>query len=97
MGTFGVDGLPSFDVVAAAALTTWPQVAAVVGEDRCTVFVAPDAMSPKWQMRTPAVIEHWAAPVPPSIVQLRPAFVGSVSVTVTSFAVPAPPFVTVIV
>src|SRR5512132_3323247 len=28
--TFGVDGLPSFDVVAAAALTTSPQVAAVV-------------------------------------------------------------------
>ena len=37
MVTGPVDGLPSFELVALAELTTSPQVAAVVGEVRWTV------------------------------------------------------------
>src|SRR5215472_18709497 len=47
------------------------------------------------QVNTPAVIEHVAAAVPPSTVQLVPGFVGNTSVTVTPCAVPAPVLVTV--
>ena len=95
MLTGPADGLPSFELVAEAVLLTTPQVAAVVGEEMCTVRLAPEARSPKSQLRTPDAIPQSAAPVPPSIVQLRPAFEGSVSVRVTSRATPAPLFVTV--
>ena len=92
-----VDGLPSFELVALAEFTTSPQVAAVVGEVRWTVTEAPGAIDGKVQVRTPFTIEQSCAPVPPSIDQLRPPFVGSVSLTTTFLAVPWPLFVTVIV
>src|SRR4051794_1753523 len=95
--TLPVDGLPSLPVVALALFTTLPQVADVVGELMCTVLLAPGSMSSKEQVNTPCAIAHWAAPVPPSIVQPRPAFVGRMSVTTTLVAVPAPLFVTVMV
>src|SRR3954451_1276350 len=87
--TLPVDGLPALPVATLALFTTLPQVAAVVGEPTCTVWVAPGAIDPKLQVKTPCAIAQSAAPVPPSIVQLRPAFVGSVSVTTTFVAVPA--------
>jgi hypothetical protein len=95
--TLPVDGLPALSVVRLALFTTLPQVAAVVGEEMWTVLLAPEAMLPKVQVSTPAEMEQSAAPVPPSIVQLKPAFVGSVSCRTTLEAVPAPLFVTVIV
>src|SRR5436190_2002016 len=79
--TLPVDGLPSLPVVALALFTTLPQVADVVGELMCTVLLAPGSMSPKEQVNTPCAIAHSAPPVPPSIVQPSPAFVGRVSLT----------------
>src|SRR5205085_11314609 len=89
--------LASLVAVAVAVLLTVPHVLGVVGEVMCTVFVVPETMSPKEQESTPLEMEHWAAPVPPSIVQLRPALLGSVSVTLTSLAMPAPVLLTTIV
>ena len=48
------------------------------------------AISPKLQVSTPLEIEQPASEVAVSIVQDRPDVVGSVSVTVTPVAVPAP-------
>ena len=87
---------PSFDVVTLAVLSTAPHVAAVVGEVRCTCLLAPEARVPKLQVRTPAVSEQPESLPAASIVQFRPASVGSVSLTVTPEAEPAPLLVTVI-
>jgi hypothetical protein len=76
-------------------LLTVPQLAAVVGDVTCTVFVAPVATSPKLHVSVPLAIEQ---PDTAGLIdQLVPAVVGSTSVSVTPVAVPAPVFVTVIV
>src|SRR5712671_1836482 len=100
IATGPTDGLPSFDELAAALLLTVPQVAAVVGLVMWTWTLAPAARStplapPK--LRMPPDRVH--VPVVPaaSIAQASPAFVGTVSLTLTPWAVPAPVFVRVIV
>ena len=92
--------MPSFVDVAAALLLTVPHEADVVGLVMWTWTLAPEARStplapPK--LRMPPDRVH--VPVVPaaSIAQLRPAFVGTVSLTLTPWAVPAPVFVRVIV
>src|SRR3954454_3974442 len=89
---------PSLVVVTWAVLTTGlsATVALVVGLVMCTVRTWPEARSPRLQVRVPAVMAHWAAAVPPLMVQLVPASVGIGSVTVTPFASPGPLLVTVI-
>src|SRR5438093_657892 len=71
-----------------AVLVTVPQVAAVVGEEMCTVLLAPGAISPKEQVSTPPLMEQSAL----SWLHTTPA--GRVSVRVTLLATPAPLFVT---
>ena len=66
-----------------------------VGEVRWTWALAAGARSPKLQVRMPLAIVQPAVEPAASIDQLRPAFVGRVSVTVTAVAVPAPLFVAV--
>src|SRR5712691_7641510 len=87
--------LPSLVVLTPAVLSTEPQVAGVVGEEMCTVLVAPGPRFPKLQVRVPEEMEHWAAPVPPSIDQESPGFLGSVSDTWALVAIPSPELVTV--
>src|SRR5436305_1401658 len=83
----------SLVAVAVAVLLTVPQVLGVVGEVMWTCLLTPLARSPKAQVSVPAAIEHCAAPVPPSMLQLRPGLEGRVSVRVTFLAMPAPVFV----
>src|SRR5436190_7086350 len=100
---------PSFVVVTVPVLFTVPEpgqsppVAPVVGEVMCTVkvlaacVVLPGTVTGP-QERTPAAIEQpfWPQPEPwEAIVQDRPAFVGSVSLSVTPWASPAPALNTV--
>src|SRR5258707_8881114 len=87
-------GLPSLVVVAEAVLLTVPQVAEVVGEVMWTWKDAEGARStgPKW--RTPAVMVQLPVVLVPSMLQLNPALVGTVSETVTLRAVPPPGLVT---
>src|SRR4051794_16832135 len=89
---------PSLVVVTWAVLTTGlsATVALVVGLVMCTVRTWPEARSPRLQVRVPMAMAHWAAAVPPLIVQLVPASVGIGSVTVTPLATPGPLLVTVI-
>ena len=61
----------------------------------CTALIAPGAMSPNSHVNTPAAIEQ--SGLSGISLQLNPASPGSVSVTVTSLAVPAPVLLTVIV
>src|SRR5439155_703762 len=77
--------------------TAWPRVAAGVGEVMCTLAVALGARVPKLQVSTPALMAQLLAGLDDATDQLRPALVGSVSVTVTPVALPAEVFVTVIV
>src|SRR6266404_9489544 len=95
IATGPTDGLPSFVEVAAALLLTVPHEAEVVGLVMWTWTLAPAARSTAPKLRMPPDRVH--APVVPaaSIAQLRPAFVGTVSLTVTPRAVPAPVFVSV--
>jgi hypothetical protein len=87
---------PPFVLEAEAELLTVPHVAVVVGEVMWTCLLEPAARSPKLHVRTPLAIEHPLSEPAASIVQFRPLVVGSVSVTVTLVAVPAPAaFVTV--
>ena len=72
-------------------------MAAVVGDVMCTCLLPPAAMVPKLQVRTPDAMEHPESLPAASIVQLRPASVGRVSVTVTPEAEPAPLLLAVIV
>src|SRR5216683_8286877 len=76
-------GLPSLLVVVEAELLTVPQVAEVVGEVMWTWTEAEGARStgPKW--RTPAVMVQLPVVLVPSMLQLSPALVGTVSETVT--------------
>src|SRR5438876_646706 len=83
-------------VVTVAELSTVPQVAAVVGEVMWTCLVAPEPRLPKAQVRMPTKMEHPASDPPASMLQDRPALVGTVSETVTFLAVPAPELDTVI-
>src|SRR5436309_2503496 len=85
------------EVVTVAVLSTVPQVAAVVGDVMWTCLLVPEARSPQSQVSTPLVIVQPASLFAGSIAQARPASVGSVSVTVTPCAVPAPLFVASIV
>ena len=80
-----------------ALLPTVPQVAVVVGDVTCTVKLDADARLAFVQVRTPAAMPHVGVPVVPAIVQLRPAFVGKVSVIDTLLALPAPVLLTVTV
>src|SRR5436190_17712318 len=86
---------PSLDVETRAVLFTVPHVAGVVGEVMCTCLAAPEPRLPKLHERTPFAIEQPELLLAASIVQLSPALVGSVSVTVTPLAVPAPLLVAV--
>ena len=70
-------------------------MAAVVGETMWTLTDSPAASVAGPKLSTPLAIDQPAGV--PSIDQLRPAFFGSVSVTVTPVAEPVPAFVTVIV
>ena len=79
---------PSLVVATDAVLFTTPQSAASVGELRWTERLALAAMSPKEQLSTPAAI--WQSVL--SSDQSKP--VGSVSLTVTPRARPAPLLVT---
>src|SRR6266480_2002650 len=88
---------PSFVVVTPAVLSTTPQLAAVVDEMMCTDLLSLEPRSPKSQVSTPLVIEQPASLFAASIDQSSPPLVGSVSVTVTPWAVPAPLLVTSIV
>ena len=74
------------------------QLADVVGLVTWTCLLVPGAIVPTLHVRTPDVMLQFGASVPaPSIVQLRPAVVGRLSVIVTPVAVPAPDaFATVI-
>jgi hypothetical protein len=75
-------------------LSTLPQVAAVVGDVRWTLTVTPDASVAGPYFRTPAWIVQPGSLFAASMVQLVPAEVGSVSLTVALNAEPAPLFVT---
>src|SRR5882672_8236443 len=79
----------SFVAEAVALFATVPQVAEVVGEKMCTVLLAPGARSPKVQVNAPLAIVQEAASAP-SVLQLNPLLVGSVSESVTLLAVPVP-------
>src|SRR6266576_1822207 len=79
----------------------WPSIRSIdharppfVGETMCTDLLSSGPRSPKSQVRTPLVIEQPASLLAASIDQSSPPFVGSVSVTVTPCAVPAPLLVT---
>jgi hypothetical protein len=91
------DALPSLVVETWAVLLTRPHVAGVVGELSVTVFVVSvDLIVPKLHVSTPPSMAHAPESAPPSV-QLVPAFVGSVSVTVADVTSPAPLFHTSIV
>jgi hypothetical protein len=81
---------------AMAVLLIVPQLCAVVGDETCTVRVAPAASVPKSHDSTAAVIVQPGAE-PATIDQFNPGLAGSVSVTVTPVAAPGPALVTVIV
>jgi len=87
----------SAPAVTPALLLTVPQVAAVVGDVTCTVKFEAEPRLAFVQVRTPAAIAHVGVPVVPATVQVRPAFVGSVSVIETLLALPAPVLLTVTV
>jgi hypothetical protein len=80
-----------------ALLLTVPQVAVVVGDVTCTVKLDAEARLAFVHVRTPVAIAHVGVPVVPAIVQLRPVFVGTVSVIDTLLALPAPVLLTVTV
>src|SRR5512144_1445307 len=81
---------PSFDVVTDAVLSIVPQEANAVGDVMCTDLLWLRARSPQLQVSVPLAIEQPESLFAPSIVQLRPASSGSVSITVTPCAVPEP-------
>src|SRR6266481_8168123 len=88
-------GLPSLLVVAEAVLLTVPQVAEVVGEVMWTWTEAEGARSTGPKLRFPAVSVQLPVVLVPSMLQLSPALVGTVSETVTLRAMPSPVLVTV--
>src|SRR5438128_655773 len=86
---------PSLVVVTLAVFGMVVQEAEVVGEVMWTWLLAPDARSAGPKLRTPPLMLHPLDELAASIVQLVPAVVGSVSLTVTPCAVPAPVLLTV--
>jgi hypothetical protein len=78
---------------------TVPHVADVVGDVMWTMAEAPGAIVVEGHVRIPAAIEQKGVCQPDwlSIDQLSPGLVGSVSLSVTPVAFPAPVFETVIV
>src|SRR5437899_561412 len=90
IATGPTDGLLSLVVVTLALLLTVPQVAGVVGEMMWTWKVAPGARSSGPNFSTPATIAPLRFVHPASMLQAVPAFVGSVSLTMTLRAMPAP-------
>src|SRR4029079_4249456 len=98
IGTGPTVGLPSLVELAEALLLTVGQVPDVVGLVMWTWTLAPAARStpaapPK--LRMPPVRVQAPVVLATSIDQFRPVFVGTVSVTLTPWAVPAPVFVRV--
>jgi len=87
----------SAPAVTPALLLTVPQVAAAVGDVMCTLKFEAEPRVAFVQVRTPVAIAHVGVPVVPATVQVRPAFVGSVSVIETLLALPAPVLLTVTV
>src|SRR5690242_5862996 len=81
---------PSFVPATVAVFESGPQLAIEVVALTVTVKVAPSAMSPKLQVRVPAVTSHKGE----LSVHVRPP--GSGSLTVTPVAVPGPTFVILI-
>ena len=81
---------PAASLVAAvvAVFETVPQVADVVGEKMCTTLLVPGARLPKAQLKL--VVSVHAPASAPSLLQLRPLFVGNVSLRVTPVPVPVP-------
>src|SRR5439155_1764879 len=63
----------------------------------CAALLRPEPRSPKSQVSTPLLIEQPASLLAASTDQSSPPFVGTVSVTVTPWAVPSPLLVTSIV
>src|SRR5947209_154509 len=103
MSTGPTVGLLPLPVETAAVFETvplfgqFPGVAPVVGLTMWTCVVAPEGRSVGPKLRTPAgVVQPGSVLVGSgSIVQLRPALVGRLSLTVTPVAAPAPVLVTV--
>src|SRR5437660_741281 len=99
MGTAPVFGLPSLLVVAEAVLTTVPfghgAVAAVVGLVMWTWLEAPGARSAGPKLKELPVRVQVPVVCAPSMDQDKSAFEGTVSETVTPWAVPRPLLVTV--
>src|SRR5260370_840281 len=94
IGIGPTEGLPSLVVVTDAELLTVPQVAEVVGEVMWTWKEAEGARSTGQKWRTPVVMVQLPVVLVPSMLQLSPALVGTVSETVTLRAMPAPVLVT---
>src|SRR5260370_11950868 len=90
IGIGPTEGLPSLVVVTEAELLTVPQVAEVVGEVMWTWKEAPEARSTGPKLRFPAVSVQLPVVWRPSMLQLSPAVVGTVSETVTPVPVPGP-------
>src|SRR6478736_2844428 len=86
---------PSLLVDTFAVLLMTPHESFVVWLTRWTCLLAPEASVPQLQVSTPAEIEQPVSLLAASIDQLVPALTGSVSVTVTPRASPAPEFVAV--
>src|SRR5438128_2096435 len=87
---------PSLVVVTVAELSTVPQVAAVAGVVLWPCLVTLFPYPTLFRSRVPTEMEHPASDPPASMLQDRPALVGTVSETVTLLAVPAPMLDTVI-
>src|SRR2546421_2882242 len=79
---------------ATAVLSTFPQVASVVGETRWTDLLWACARSPNEQSSVPLWIAQPASLAAASIENASPPFVGSWSVIRTPLAVPSPEFAT---
>src|SRR6188472_1913844 len=86
---------PSFVVVTLAVLLIVAQSALVVALTTCTLELSPEARSCGPKLSTPPTIDQ---PAEAGLIdQLRSEPAGSVSLTVTLRAIPAPVFVTVTV
>src|SRR5437764_870911 len=104
-GVFTIDKLGFWQMMLPVSVTTGslPELtdarfgidvhaAKLVAALNTTVFDAPLVMSPKLQLSTCGLVPLIAQPVTPGVsAQLTPPPSGSVSVSVTFFAVPAPP------
>ncbi len=87
----------SLVALTSAVFSIVPQLSPVVGLEMWTVLMALWSMVPKSQESTPLSIAQSAAPVPPTMLQLRPESDGRVSVSDTFAAAPSPMLDTVMV